>query len=558
LVAMSSEVRCPSCGKLITSDGQKSPPPHCPGCGGRLACPRCGGALSKHPNLPSAFRCSRCEFDLAGLETAALDPMADLYPNPTEGGFDIAVPVPGFDVLAELGKGGMGTVLKAWERSLERFVALKVLHPALAVNRDMIVRFRREAILGAGLRHPHLMQVHEIHESQGTPVIVMPLINGRDLGRIVQDRRRHKDHKNGQSQNDTAHPWASLSNRGYLLHAMPVLDQLIDGVTALHQAGILHRDIKPGNVLVDEKGQAIVADFGLAWLHKHGPPQRSRLGTHAYAAPEQMHASEELTVAADIFSVGVSLYEVLTLELPYGAEGCNTDSLPAMPPSRFQRLLPSRDFDHVIQKAIAPNPAARYASMEELQEDWNLIRQGRSPRHVPHASWLGRAWSKHKARWIYGGLALAALPGIAALCAYLAQDLPGPITASEIKPMPSQGEQLVVTAAKLLGDYDRSPVQADQSYLGHTLRVTGTVGLIGKSAEGKMHLDLKDRRFATTNVIQCRFGFLSAMALSPVQPGDVVTVVGRCEGKQGTIILRDCRLLEGPTRTRANPTRMGG
>src|SRR5262249_40141878 len=198
-----------------------------------------------------------------------------------------------------------------------------------------------------------------------------------------------------------------LSNREYLLHAIPVLDQVIDGVAALHQAGILHRDIKPGNVLVDERGQAIVADFGLAWLHKQGPPQRSRLGTHAYAAPEQMHGIDELTGAAAIFSVGVSLYEVLTLELPYGSEGCKADSPQALPPSKFQPLLPSRDFDHVIQKAIAPNLHDRYASMEELQEDWKLIRQGRPPKHVSHVTWLERTWARHKIRWVCALLAIA-------------------------------------------------------------------------------------------------------------------------------------------------------
>jgi len=339
-----------------------------------------------------------------------------------------------------------------------------------------------------------------------------------------------------------------------------VLDQLIDGVTALHQAGILHRDIKPGNVLIDEKGQAIVADFGLAWLQKHGAPHQFRLGTHAYAAPEQMHGGEELTVAADIFSVGVSLYEVLTLELPYGAEGCKADSPPARPPSKLQPLLPSRDFDHVIQKAIAPGQRDRYASMDQLLEDWNLIRQGRFPRHVPHVGRLERTWSRHKIRWICLVLLLAGLSFIGGLYAFLSQDLPGPITASELKPLPSQGDHIVVTTAQLLRDYDRNPGEADRLYLEHTLKVTGTVGVIGKSAEGKMHLDLKDTRFATTNVVQCRFGFLSATALSPVQQGDLVTVVGRCEGKgkNGTIALRDCRLLQAPSRPRANPGHVGG
>jgi serine/threonine-protein kinase len=500
------------------------------------------------------------------LETTALDVGKDLYLNSCEVGLDIAVPVPGFDILAELGKGGMGTVLKAWERSLERFVALKVLHPALAINRDMIVRFRREAILGAGLRHPHLMQVHEIHESQGTPVIVMPLINGRDLGRIVEERRRCKEHKNARSQNGIPHPWVALSDRDYLARVMPILDQVIDGVAALHQAGILHRDIKPGNVLVDEKGQAIVADFGLAWLQKHGTPQQSRLGTHAYAAPEQMHGGDDLTVAADIFSVGVSLYEALTLGLPYGPDGCKADSAPAMAPSKLQPLLPSRDFDTVIEKAIAPSLRDRYDSMEQLQEDWNLIRQGRSPRHVPHVPWLVRSWTQHKARYVLAGLAVAALTAIGALYAFVSQELPGPITASEIMQMPSQGQHIEVTAAKLLGDYDGDVGQANLLYVGHTLKVTGTVSRIGRSADGKMQLDLKASRFATTKVVQCGFGFLSGTALSSVQQGDSVTVVGRCDGKQGAITdgkqgavtLRDCRLVEGPTRPRANATHFGG
>src|SRR5262249_44816942 len=158
-------------------------------------------------------------------------------------------------------------------------------------------------------------QVYEIHESHGTPIIVMPFISGQDLGKIVRDRQKYKNHKTEKRRSNFAHPWIRLPDKEYLASVLPVLDQMIGGVAALQQAGILHRDIKPGNVLIDERGQAIVADFGLARLQNQGgaPLHGSRLGTQAYAAPEQMLGGEESTTAADIFSVGVSLYQVLTL-----------------------------------------------------------------------------------------------------------------------------------------------------------------------------------------------------------------------------------------------------
>jgi serine/threonine-protein kinase len=309
---------------------------------------------------------------LAGLETVAFRPTAG--PGPTgdgEAAFDFVIPVPGFDILEEIPGGGMSKVFKAWERELERNVALKFLRPELAVDDRMVARFRKEAIVGAQLQHPNLMPVHYIEEVDGAPVIVMPFINGLDLGKIVRERRNHKK----KPIESPSHPWVKLPDREYLACVLPVLDQMIDGVAALHGADVWHRDIKPGNVLINERGQAIVADFGLALLQAQEPTlqQRSGLGTQGYAPPEQMKGGQEVTATADIFSVGATLYQVLTLQLPYGREGCKPDSSPPAEPSKLQPLLPRR-FDDIIRKAIDPKPEKRYQSIGELQADWNRAR----------------------------------------------------------------------------------------------------------------------------------------------------------------------------------------
>jgi serine/threonine-protein kinase len=335
-----------------------------------MACPRCGSVLTRHPTATCAFRCTNCEFDLAGLETVAF--------VPTVGGtgdgdmqVDIAIPVPGFDLLEKIPGGGMGEVFKAWERKLERHVALKFLRPELAADQRMVDRFRKEAIVGANLQHPSLMPVHDIEEVDGAPVIVMPFINGLDLGKIVRERRNYKK----EPCENPRHAWVSLPDREYLARVLPVLDQVIDGVAALHRAGVLHRDIKPGNVLINEQGQAIVADFGLAMLQSHEPAlqQRSGLGTQGYAPPEQMKGGQEVAATADIFSVGATLYQALTLQLPYGREGCKPDSPPPRDLSKVQPLI-SRRLDGVIRKAIDPKPERRYQSIAKLQEDWKRAR----------------------------------------------------------------------------------------------------------------------------------------------------------------------------------------
>jgi formylglycine-generating enzyme required for sulfatase activity len=202
----------------------------------------------------------------------------------------------------------------------------------------------------------------------------------------------------------------------------PLLDQMIAAVKALHAGGVLHRDIKPSNVLVDHKESVWLSDFGLARLEEDGAGTvlGQGIGTAAYSSPEQARAIEEIDFRADLFSVGVTLYQVLTLELPFGKYGAQGTLITPPEPSARQPLL-SRDFDAVVLKAIERDVDRRYGSVVEFEEDWRRMRQGL----LPKASGVGpmrraaRALRRHPGRVAVAGfiillavaLGFAALPG---------------------------------------------------------------------------------------------------------------------------------------------------
>jgi serine/threonine protein kinase len=253
-----------------------------------------------------------------------------------------AMTLPGFEVLGELGRGGMGVVYRARQLSLNRDVAIKVLPPAVAADPHLLARFRNEAAAAARITDAHVLPVFEVIEHQGTPLLILPLIDGSNLRDIIRDR---SDYRNG-TRTKGLHPWAYLNDQEYLQQVLPVLDQMIDSVTAIHMAGVIHRDIKSSNVLVDRHGNAWVGDFGLARLRdaalltQAGHP----IGTPAYMSPEQRAGRSDVDERSDLFSLGATLYETLTLELPFGREGVRRDDVPPRFPSVWQRLL-SRDYD---------------------------------------------------------------------------------------------------------------------------------------------------------------------------------------------------------------------
>jgi serine/threonine protein kinase len=241
--------------------------------------------------IPPPLQSTEPESSLPSTDPATSllrDVLPPLYPDPAVAGLSeggtvyapaalppVSLVLEGFQILGELGHGGMGVVYKAWQPSLQRYVALKVIRPPYHTDSQQLARFRREARAVSGLNEPGILQVFEILETLDGPVIVLPLVDGSDLGKILGARRAALEGRTGVP---AIPPWSSFGDAQYLDWALAVLDRLIDAVVALHRAEVLHRDIKPSNVLIDRSGHVFLSDFGLAGsvFHRRPPhPHRS-------------------------------------------------------------------------------------------------------------------------------------------------------------------------------------------------------------------------------------------------------------------------------------------
>jgi formylglycine-generating enzyme required for sulfatase activity len=231
------------------------------------------------------------------------------------------------------------------------------------------------AELAARLVDSQILPVIDITEVEGGPAIIMPLIEGGNLHNVIQHRRAVK--KDAQPPNP--HAWALMDDRAYLATILPVLDRVIAAVAATHAGGVLHRDIKPANILIDKNGSIWLSDFGLADLIQSTGenPLGGGMGTRGYASPEQSSGAES-NERSDEFSLGVTVYQVLTLQLPYGNRCTHLATSPPIPPSQLQPNL-RKDFDAVLLKALQLNAPDRYPSVRQFQENWNRVRQSLLP-----------------------------------------------------------------------------------------------------------------------------------------------------------------------------------
>ncbi len=203
-----------------------------------------------------------------------------------------------YQIVAPLGEGGMAAVYKAYQPSMDRFVAVKVLPHQMSASAEFAARFRREARLVAQLQHPHILPVFDYGESQGYPYIVMPFIVSGTLSDILRKQR------------------VSLPE------ARRIIGEIGGALSYAHARGMIHRDIKPSNVLIDEGGNCLLTDFGLARMTEAGEKLTTSgaiMGTPAYMSPEQGMGSGT-DQRSDIYSLGIILYEMLTGRVPYTAE----------------------------------------------------------------------------------------------------------------------------------------------------------------------------------------------------------------------------------------------
>ena len=300
-----------------------------------------------------------------------------------------------YEIRAVLGQGGMGTVYRAYDTRLEREVALKVPSIDPTDEPAVLERFLREAKTMARIRHPNICQVFDAGQSHGTYYMAMALIEGQPLAAWMKDRVVD------------SHEAAELLYK--LAHALAIV----------HAAGVVHRDLKPQNVMIDQSGEPLVMDFGLARPVQADSPltgTHSVLGTPAYMSSEQVNG-EPASEQSDIYSLGVIFYQVLTGRLPFtGPLAKLSASIVKGDPPRPRKLRPNvdPDLEAICLKAMARQPADRYQSAKDMAEALGAYLEG-SPQPTNRPA-------RHRRWWRVATAAAAPLLVVAGVIIYLKTD----------------------------------------------------------------------------------------------------------------------------------------
>ena len=268
-----------------------------------------------------------------------------------------------YQILEEIGRGGMGVIYRARQRHSRRIVAIKRVLSYHADSQDTLMRFRREAQAAANLDHPNILPIYEVSESQeGLPFFSMKFASG---GSLLE---------------------AAPGLRSEPRRAVALMAKVARALQYAHEQGILHRDLKPGNILLDAHGEPMVGDFGLAkWLEPTGRLTHtpSIFGTPGYIAPEQVNGSDrKLTAAADVYGLGAVLFDLLSGRPPFtGEHALKTIQQAAEKPApKLRTLAPEldRDLETICAKCLERDPHARYRSAGELADDLGRWLQGHS------------------------------------------------------------------------------------------------------------------------------------------------------------------------------------
>ena len=257
-----------------------------------------------------------------------------------------------YTLVEKLGSGGMGEVFKGHHASLDQYRAVKVLPPHLSHHPELVERFRREARRGAALVHPNIVRLEHVGEQDGLHYLVMDYVPGRSLRQLIDEH-------------------GPLSPE----RAARIVIEICRALGHAHAHGVIHRDVKPSNILVEEGGQALLTDFGIArWPAANEPgltPKGETVGTPEYMSPEQIRG-EAMDGRSDLYSLGVVLYEALTGELPFPARSTASikrQHLEKQPdPPRFHNPAVPEALERVVLQALAKDPAERFSAASELEQ----------------------------------------------------------------------------------------------------------------------------------------------------------------------------------------------
>lgn len=310
------------------------------------ACPQCGSTMPE--GAPHGL-CPKCLLQAGMLRSTVKASIGEeagraqkpAAPDPK----DLSKQLPQLDIGELIGQGGMGFVYKARQRHLDREVALKILHSELQEDPSFAKRFEREAQALAKLNHPNIVSVFDSgHTEAGDYFFVMEYVDGVNLREVL-----HGGHLEPEK-------------------ALAVVPQICEALQYAHERGIVHRDIKPENILIDRQGRVKIADFGLAKLLDPSAQNENlsrvgqRMGTTHYMAPEQLQDSTHVDHRADIYSLGVVFYEMLTGDLPIGHFS---------PPSKTIRL--GGRLDKVVLKTLESRPEQRYQQASDLKTEIEFL-----------------------------------------------------------------------------------------------------------------------------------------------------------------------------------------
>jgi eukaryotic-like serine/threonine-protein kinase len=301
---------------------------------------------------------------------------------------------------AEVASGGMGTVWRARDETLGRIIAVKILHDGLARDPDVLERFRLEAVAAARLSHPSVVRVFDTGIDEGTCYIVMELFDGRPLDDI-------------------------LASRGPLApgEAARILGELLQALAHAHRQGVVHRDVKPANIMLDERaGLLKVTDFGIAkaaFAQSDLTTTGNLLGTASYLAPEQVSGGD-IDPRTDLYAAGIVLYEALTGRKPFQGETHIATAMmrltkDPLPPGALRTGIP-RNLEAVVMKALAREPEARFQSAEEMAAALDRSAPSRGSTRAPVPIHESRPEERSPGlfrSWVLVPLALIALAGLA-------------------------------------------------------------------------------------------------------------------------------------------------
>jgi tetratricopeptide (TPR) repeat protein/predicted Ser/Thr protein kinase len=272
-----------------------------------------------------------------------------------------------YEIVQILGEGGMGAVYKAVDRELERTIALKVIRPDLANNADILQRFKQELILARQITDRNIIRIFDLGDAEGIKFITMEYVEGESVHRLLRQRGKLP-----------------------VEEVVDLLEQVLSGLSAAHREGVIHRDLKPGNIMRDTQGRVVVMDFGLARSMEGDGMTRTgaMLGTMEYMSPEQAQAME-LDARSDIFTVGLIAYELLTGKIPFEADSAVASLLRrtrerAIPISEISREVPPI-LSHIISKCLERDPRLRYQSAQAVLDDLRAW-QGKSGKTKVSAS----------------------------------------------------------------------------------------------------------------------------------------------------------------------------